>query len=90
MENTSASTPSSSVPAGLLTHQPRLSPSQRKLLDYLQKHPNGITRYEGIMFLKIPNVNPRITELEKMGFKFKHVFKKDSEGQRYTRYILES
>jgi hypothetical protein len=63
---------------------------REKILDYLDRHPEGITPMEAFSELRITKLATRISELIDMGFAFDKTLEshKNAEGNtvRYMRY----
>lgn len=64
-----------------------LSPQAVKVLEHLEAS-DTISNVEANAVLKCRSVSRRITELQDAGFSITKEFKRDSTGQRYTRYSL--
>ena len=62
----------------------------RKIADYLERHPEGITPYEAFMHLKITKLATRIGEMVESGYPIKKMMeykiKDDGTTERYMRY----
>ena len=64
-----------------------LSPQAVQVLNHLETS-GSITNCEAHSVLKCRSVSRRITELQDAGFDIDKEHKRDSQGQRYVRYVL--
>ena len=62
----------------------------KKIADYLDKHPEGITPYEAFVNLKITKLSTRIGEMVNNGYPIKKMMeykiKDDGSTEHYMRY----
>ena len=65
----------------------------KKIADYLEKHPEGITPYEAFVHLKITKLATRIGEMIKDGYPIKKLMeykiRDDGTTEHYMRYWRE-
>lgn len=64
-----------------------MTPQARAVLDHM-KASGSITNVEANAVLRVRSVSRRITELLDHGVRIRKETKRDSTGQRYTRYHL--
>ena len=61
-----------------------------KILNYLFRHPEGITPFEAFLELRITKLSTRIGELIRMGYEIEKIPEsrtdEDGETKRYMRY----
>lgn len=64
-----------------------MTPQAHAVLNHL-KASGSITNVEANAVLRVRSVSRRITELQEHGIRISKETKRDSTGQRYTRYYL--
>ena len=73
-----------------MAFNPTVKPSMTqnaKLLNYLERHPQGITQLEAFNTLGCCRISERVRELERLGYVIEHAPEKIN-GARVMRYRL--
>lgn len=66
----------------------RTSSQCKKILAYMERHPEGITAYDAVQHLGVMRLAARISNLKDQGVEIETSMEKGEDGVRYARYRL--